>query len=40
MNPIAQAFGIGIILGLAVFFALAHFGYIDKLLASMDKWFK
>lgn len=40
MNPTAEAFGIGIILGLVAFFALAYFGVIDKLLASMNKWFK
>ncbi|ADE12105.1 hypothetical protein [Sideroxydans lithotrophicus] len=40
MNATAQAFGIGIILGIIVFFILAKFGVIDKLLVSMDKWFK
>jgi len=40
MNPTAEAFGIGIILGLAAFFALAYFGVIDKILASMNKWFR
>lgn len=40
MNPTAQAFGIGIILGVILFFILARAGLIDKLLASMNKWFK
>jgi hypothetical protein len=40
MNATAQAFGIGIILGIIAFFILAKFGVIDKMLASMDKWFK
>lgn len=40
MNPIAQAFGIGIVLGIILFFILARAGLIDKLLVSMDKWFK
>lgn len=40
MNPIAQAFGIGIVLGIILFFVLARAGLIDKWLASMDKWFR
>jgi predicted RND superfamily exporter protein len=40
MNPVAQAFGIGIILGIILFFILARVGLIDKLLVSIDKWFK
>lgn len=40
MNPIAQAFGIGIILGIILFFILARIGLIDKFLVSLDKWFK
>jgi predicted RND superfamily exporter protein len=40
MSPIAQAFGIGMILGIILFFVLAGFGLIDKLIASIDKWFR
>ena len=40
MSPIAQAFGIGMILGIVLFFVLAGFGVIDKLIVSMNKWFK
>ncbi|BCK87095.1 hypothetical protein MIZ01_0865 [Sideroxyarcus emersonii] len=40
MNPMAQAFGIGTLLGIALFFILARFGLIDRLLASMERWFR
>jgi predicted RND superfamily exporter protein len=40
MNPIAQAFGIGIIIGIILFFILARIGLIDKFLKSIDKWFR
>lgn len=40
MNPIAQAFGIGILIGIVLFFILARLGLIDKFLISVDKWFK
>ncbi len=30
MNPIAQAFGIGIVLGIILFFVLARAGLIDN----------
>jgi len=40
MSPIAQAFGIGILLGIVLFFILAGFGLIDKLLVKIDGWFK
>lgn len=40
MNAMAQAFGIGTILGIVLFFVLARFGVIDKLLVSIERWFK
>jgi hypothetical protein len=36
MNETAMALGIGTLLGIVLFFVLAHFGYIEKLLASID----
>lgn len=39
MNPVAQAFATGIILGLLLFFVLAYLGLIDRLIKSMEHWF-
>jgi predicted RND superfamily exporter protein len=40
MSVIAQSFGIGIMLGIILFFVCAYFGWIDKLLISVDRWFR
>lgn len=40
MSAMAQAVGIGFILGIVIFFICARIGWIDKLIASMDKWFR
>jgi hypothetical protein len=40
MNPIAEAFGIGIIIGIVLFFVSVYFGWIDKLINAIDKRFK
>ena len=40
MNPIAQAFGIGIIIGIILFFVCIRFGWIDKFFAAIEKKFK
>lgn len=40
MSQTAMALGIGTILGLVLFFVLAAFGLIDKLIASIDGWFE
>lgn len=40
MNQTAQALGIGTIIGIILFFVLAAFGLIDKLIASMERWFR
>jgi|GEM_PF-2041886 hypothetical protein len=40
MSLIAQSFGTGIILGILLFFVCAHLGWIDKLLISVDRWFR
>lgn len=37
MNAMAQAFGIGTLLGIVLFFVLARYGLIDKLIDSLDK---
>lgn len=37
MNATAQAFGIGTLLGIALFFVLARFGVIDRLLHWLDR---
>lgn len=37
MNGMAQAFAIGIIGGISLFFVLAYYGVIDKLLHWIDK---
>jgi len=39
MNEVAMGLGIGIIAGIALFFVLAHFGYIEKMLSAIDKKF-
>ena len=36
MNPVAMGFGIGIIIGIALFFAMLAMGWIDKLLEWME----
>jgi hypothetical protein len=40
MNPIAEAFGIGTILGIVLFFVFLQLGWIDKFINSIDKRFK
>jgi hypothetical protein len=40
MSSIAQSFGIGIVLGIILFFVLLHLGWIDKMIASIDSRFK
>lgn len=40
MSQTAQALGIGTIIGIVLFFVMAAFGLIDKLIISMEKWFK
>ena len=40
MSGIAQALGIGFLLGIVLFFICAWLGWIDKLIVSMDKWFR
>ncbi len=40
MNLIAQAFGIGIIIGIILFFVFVRLGWIDKLIESIEKWFR
>ena len=37
MGYLAKIFGIGMLLGIALFFALAYFGWVDKFIARMDK---
>ncbi len=37
MNGTAQAFAIGTLLGIALFFVMAYFGLIDKLLGWFEK---
>ncbi len=37
MNGLAQSFGIGTLIGIMLFFVLAKFGYIDKLLHWIEK---
>ena len=39
MSHIAQAFGVGMIIGICIFFVCAYLGWIDKLLVSADRWF-
>lgn len=40
MNETAQALGIGTLIGIVLFFVLAGFGVIDKLIASVENWFQ
>ena len=40
MSGMAQAFGIGTIIGIILFFVLARFGLIDRLLISIERMFK
>jgi hypothetical protein len=40
MNPIAEAFGIGTIIGIVMFFVFVYIGWIDKLINSINKRFK
>ena len=40
MSGMAQAFGIGTLIGIVLFFVLARFGVIDKLLMSIERMFK
>jgi hypothetical protein len=40
MSGMAQAFGIGTLIGIVLFFVLAHFGVIDRLLTSIERMFK
>jgi hypothetical protein len=40
MNSTAEAFAIGIIIGIIMFIVLAHIGWIDKLIESIDRRFK
>jgi len=37
MNATAQAFAIGILGGIIIFFVLAYFGWIDKFIRWVDK---
>jgi hypothetical protein len=37
MNGMAQAFGIGTMIGIGLFFVLAYYGLIDKLLYWIEK---
>jgi len=37
MNGMAQAFGIGTIIGISLFFVLAYYGLIDKLILWIEK---
>lgn len=37
MNGMAQLFGIGTLFGIVLFFALAHFGLIDKFIWWIEK---
>jgi hypothetical protein len=37
MSALPQAFGIGTIAGIVLFFVLAKFGYIDKLIHWIDR---
>jgi putative effector of murein hydrolase LrgA (UPF0299 family) len=40
MNPIAEAFGIGTIIGIVLFFVFLQLGWIDKIINSIDRRFK
>jgi hypothetical protein len=40
MNPVAEAFAIGTIIGIVLFFVFVYIGWIDKLIKSIDKRFK
>ena len=40
MSATAQAFGIGMILGIVMFFVMVWLGWIDKLLHSIERRFK
>jgi len=40
MNTIAEAFGIGAIIGIILFFLFVYLGWIDKLIQSIEKRFK
>jgi hypothetical protein len=37
MTGLAQALGAGVIVGIILFFILAYFGWIDKLIRWIDK---
>jgi hypothetical protein len=37
MSALPQAFGIGTLVGIVLFFVLAKFGYIDKLINWIEK---
>jgi hypothetical protein len=38
MSSIAMAFGIGLLIGIALFLILAFSGYIDKWSGYIEKW--
>jgi len=40
MSTIAEAFGIGTIIGIILFFVSVRLGWIDKLISSIEKRFK
>ncbi len=40
MSATAQAFGIGMVLGIVLFFVMVWLGWIDKFLHSIEKRFK
>jgi hypothetical protein len=40
MNPVAEAFAIGTIICILLFFVFVYIGWIDKLIKSIDKRFK
>lgn len=40
MNTIAEAFGIGTIIGIILFFVFVRLGWIDKLVKSIEKRFR
>ncbi len=40
MNPIAEAFAIGTIIGIILFFVFVHLGWIDRFIESIDKQFR
>lgn len=40
MNTVAEAFGIGTIIGIILFFVMLRLGWIDKLIQSIDRRFR